>query len=130
MQAQSSKLTILIAEDELLLAMDIEDIVRRAGCRVVGPAADLSEVLHLIDTAPVDAALLDVSLSHGERIYPAAERLAARNIPFVFMTAYGEGGIEPGFAERPVLKKPFTEREVASWLHRLAASDAAHRKAS
>jgi CheY-like chemotaxis protein len=115
----SSKLTILIAEDELYLALDIEDVVRKAGYDVLGPTGALSEIMRLIETAAPDAALLDVNLLHGELVYPAAALLASRNIPFVFMTAYGNGGIESPYEDRPVVRKPYTEGQIEALLQKL-----------
>jgi len=89
--------TVLIAEDEFLLALEIEELVRGAGCRVVGPAAGVAELLALLDRTPCDLALLDVHLRHGEAVYAVADRLRALGIPFVFMTAYGEDGIDPRY---------------------------------
>ena len=61
---------ILIVEDQALIALEIEDAVRRKGADVVGSAARLSEALTLIETASWDAALLDIKLADGEAVYP------------------------------------------------------------
>src|SRR5829696_6384874 len=62
-------LTVLIAEDNLIPALEIEDIIRDLGCQVVGPVGKLSEVIKLIETTPFDAALLDVELKNSEKVY-------------------------------------------------------------
>jgi hypothetical protein len=78
---------------------------------VLGPAARVSEALALIDAAACDAALLDVTLEHGETVYAVAERLRAKRIPFVFVT-----GSDDGFGERyddaPVLRSRSGRRNL------------------
>jgi CheY-like chemotaxis protein len=59
----------------------------------------------------VDLAILDVNVA-GEPIYPVAEALAQRSIPFVFSTGYGSAGIRDAFRDRPVLQKPFAQHDL------------------
>ena len=108
--------TVLIAEDEFLLALEIEELLRGMGCRVVGPAAGVSELLALIERTSCDLAFLDVHLRHDETVYAVVDRLRARGIPFVFMTAYGEEGIDPRYADARVICKPFSEHQIESCL--------------
>jgi CheY-like chemotaxis protein len=114
--------TVLIAEDEFLLALEIEELLRGIGCRVVGPAAGVSELLALIERTPCDIAFLDVHLRHDETVYAVADRLKALGIPFVFMTAYGEDGIDPRYAGAGVICKPFSEGQIESCLSALMGS--------
>lgn len=103
---------ILVVEDESLVAMLIETILEDLGCVPVGPAATVDEGLALAarDDA-IDAALLDVNVS-GQHVFPVAEALAARGVPFVFSTGYGEAGLPEDWRGRPTLQKPFTEEAV------------------
>jgi CheY-like chemotaxis protein len=78
---------VLIAEDEVLTALQVEDIVHGMGWVAVGPAAGIPELLALIDRIGCDVALLDVNL-HGQRVYAVADRLRAAGIPFALITAY------------------------------------------
>jgi CheY-like chemotaxis protein len=110
--------TILIVEDQPLIALSIEDVVREIGGGVVGSAARLSDALTLIETASWDAALLDVRLAQGETVYPAAERLQAKGVPFAFLTAC-DGEIDARYLDVPVLRKPFSEAELESCLQML-----------
>jgi len=103
---------ILVVEDELILALTIEEILRDEGHVVVGPVARPGEALALIEAQQIDAALLDVRLRHGDVVYPAADALVERAIPFAFMTAYAADGIDARYAEHEVLHKPFTDRDV------------------
>jgi two-component SAPR family response regulator len=116
----STTLTVLIVEDNLIPALEIEDIIRELGCEVVGPVGKLSEVMKLIETTPLDAALLDVDLKNGEKVYPAADLLGARGIPFAFFTAYDREVLGPKYAGEIVLEKPFLRTElekcVLNWM--------------
>ena len=103
---------VLIVEDESLVAMLLETILEDMGCVPVGPAATVDEGLQLAnDSEPVDAALLDVNVA-GRQVFPIAEALRARGVPFVFSTGYGEGGLPDEWRGLPTLQKPFTEAAV------------------
>jgi CheY-like chemotaxis protein len=102
---------ILVVEDEMIVAMLIEDILTDAGATVVGPAARVSRALDLLGEEDVDAALLDVNLA-GEMTTPIAEELRRRGIPFAFATGYGAAGVPGGFATQPILQKPFQEHDL------------------
>lgn len=105
-------LRILLVEDEELVALALEDMLIDMGSKVVGPAYSLSEALTLIDSAEIDGAILDVNLG-GERVYPVADILAARHIPFVFITGYGSAGLRDLDRNRPVLQKPYRADSLA-----------------
>jgi CheY-like chemotaxis protein len=111
-----SRLTVLIAEDNLIPALEIEDIVRDLGCQVVGPVGKLSEVMKLIETTQFDAALLDVELKNGEKVYPAADLLRSRGIPFAFFTAYDREVLGPKYADDIVVEKPFLRADLEKCL--------------
>ena len=113
--------TVLIAEDEVMLALWMEDLVAAQGCRILGPAASLEQLLKLIERSEPDVALLDVALMHGENVYPAADRLRERGIPFAFVTAYDAAGLDRDYAQEPVLRKPYTAGEVRRCVDRLLA---------
>jgi DNA-binding response OmpR family regulator len=96
---------VLIVEDEMMIAMMMQDMLEEIGCEVIGPANRVDAALALAD-AEIDVALLDVNLA-GELVYPVADRLRARGIPIIFLTGYGNIGIDPRYREAPVLSKPF-----------------------
>jgi len=106
MTAALEQLRVLVVEDEYLVAMLIKDILEGAGCVVMGPVPRLSEALDAVDHDTCDAAILDVNLA-GERIDPVARALSRRNVPFVFVTGYGPGGLPREFTQRPRVCKPF-----------------------
>jgi len=103
---------VLVVEDEFLTALLMEEALAEAGIRVLGPAAKLDQAVALAGVDGVDAALLDVELSDGDEVFPAAEVLAERNIPFAFVSSCPLDRVEDRYGARPMLSKPFRDREV------------------
>jgi DNA-binding NtrC family response regulator len=100
-------LHILIAEDETLVSMLLEEMLADLECTVIGTASNLDEVMSSIGTAErLDVAILDVNLG-GQPIEPAVEALKARGTPYLFITGYGAASVNDRFAGAPVLQKPF-----------------------
>lgn len=103
---------ILVVEDEALVAMLLETILQDMGCAPLGPAATIEEGLAMArDGGAIDAALLDVNVA-GRPVFPIAEALQARGVPFVFSTGYGQGGLPDAWRAQPTIQKPFTESTV------------------
>jgi PAS domain S-box-containing protein len=112
---------VLLVEDEAMLAMQAEAWLRGLGCEVVGPARDLREALRHAALEPnLTAALLDVNLGNGERVFPVADVLRTRGVPFLFTTGYaGPGALEGHDAEAvAVLRKPYGQEDLAEALAR------------
>jgi CheY-like chemotaxis protein len=100
--------SILIIEDEPLIAMMLEDFLDSLGHTVVGTAETVHDAMIRIDQGGFDVAIVDVHLKNGEHVWPVADRLAAEGLPFVLATG---GHIEPPPAEHagaPVLNKPYS----------------------
>jgi CheY-like chemotaxis protein len=110
-------LRVLLVEDEYLIATDLADALRDAGAAVVGPAATVKRALDLIADigCRLNFAILDVNLGN-ELVYPLADRLAARGIPFVFTTGYDQGSIPSAYANVPRYEKPIDRRQLMSCL--------------
>ena len=104
-------LRILIVEDEAAISLLLEDMLLDFGCEVVGPAGRLAAALDLAASETFDLAILDVNVA-GESIYPVAEALEQRNVPFVFSTGYGSAGIKDVYRDRPVVQKPFAQSDL------------------
>lgn len=102
---------ILIVEDESLVAMLLETILEDMGCTPIGPASSIDEGLRLVSSEQLDGALLDVNVA-GRQIFPVAEALRERGVPFVFSTGYGEGGLPDEWRGQRTIQKPFTEAAV------------------
>ena len=113
-------LKVLVVEDEMLVSMLVEDMLADLGCQVVGPAAELDEALSLAESADIDLALLDVNLG-GKPIFPVADTLKARGVPFAFASGYGEAGLSEDHRGAAVLQKPFREADLAKALRGLVA---------
>lgn len=101
-------LRVLIVEDETLIAMMLEDLLGEIGCRIAGAAATVGQALDQLVAlgGQVDAAVLDVNLG-GEKVYPVADALATRGVPFMFATGYGTSGVSERYPERTVIAKPY-----------------------
>jgi CheY-like chemotaxis protein len=103
---------VLVIEDESLVAMLLETILEDMGCTVVGPESNIDDGLIAATTeASLDAALLDVNVA-GREVFPVAEALRARGVPFVFSTGYGEAGLPEHWRGNPTIQKPFTEGAI------------------
>ena len=115
-------LRVLVVEDEAMVAMMLEDMLDDLGCRVVGPAASLAAGLELARSAPLDAAVLDVNLA-GEKVFPIADALSERGVPFVYATGYGRAGLREEDTARPVVQKPYSTQDLARTLRAAGVLD-------
>ncbi|MCR5877782.1 hypothetical protein [Phenylobacterium sp. J367] len=111
---------VLIVEDAVLLALELETSLSEAGAEVIGPAYELEEAMALLDR-PIDAAVLDANLN-GRSVTPVAEALFRRKVPFVFATGYGEAGGAPTGFDAPVIRKPYDVTQVAAAVAELLRS--------
>ena len=103
---------VLIVEDESLVAMLLETILEDLGCVPVGPVSTVDEGIEKArDAETLDVALLDVNVA-GREVFPVAEILAARGVPVVFSTGYGEAGLPEKWRGARALQKPFSEQAV------------------
>jgi CheY-like chemotaxis protein len=112
-------LDILLVEDNLIIAMDGEDIFLQLGARHVALAPSVSQALLAIESRQFDLAVLDVHLGEETSI-SVAERLAAKGTPLILATGYGEGVSQTyGPMAANLLQKPYTIESVASALGRI-----------
>ena len=102
---------VLVVEDEGAIALLIEEMLEEFGCEVVASVARLAAACEVAGSAQVDLAILDVNLA-GERVFPVADILHGRKIPFLFSTGYGASGLPAEYAGCPVLHKPFSQSEL------------------
>jgi two-component SAPR family response regulator len=103
----------LVVEDEYLIAADLAAFLEAQGIEVVGPAASVNEALALLesDTDRLDGAVLDVNLQ-DDRVYPVADVLMSRGVPFVFTTGYDACVIPKLYADVPRCDKPVDEQRL------------------
>ena len=112
---------VLLVEDEILVAMMMRDILTELGFSVIGPFSRVAEAMVAAVHEEFDAGIIDINLG-GEFVYPVADVLVARKIPFVFITGYGVESIDGRFANVPIIKKPI-QRQVLQSLFVTADSD-------
>jgi len=115
-------LSVLVVEDESLVAMNLESILVDLGHNVIGPISSLSELDAALEAGlQADVAILDINIA-GEQIYSHARRLQALGIPFLFASGYGESGISDDFSGHPIVPKPYTEFDIAGGLSAIRAA--------
>ena len=102
---------VLIVEDELLIALLIEDFMMELGCEIVGTAARIEPAIAIAESAAIDFAVLDINLA-GKLSFPVADVLRQRAIPFIFASGYGSAGLVEEYAGAAVLQKPFGVRDL------------------
>ena len=107
---------VMVVEDELLIAMLIEDTLLDQGSIIVGPFTTVPEALQAAQDLPIDVAVLDVNL-RGEKVYPVADALQARGVPFLLLSGYGDDAIPPNRPDWQACSKPF---ETGDLIARLA----------
>lgn len=113
-------LRVLVVEDEMTIALLVEDMLVGLGHEVVGLALRLSQATRLAQDSQIDFAVLDVNLD-GRPSLPVAEILETRGVPFVFATGYGSAGVDPAYRGRGiVIKKPFDAKDLKGAIERAA----------
>jgi len=118
---------VLIVEDEIVVALFLEDLLAEFGYEVAGIVSHLDDAMGRPND--YDVALLDVHLN-GRNVFDFADRLAARGTPFVFATGYGARGIPDRHCARPVLQKPFRPDELKRALKEVVAEEGGRRGAA
>ena len=120
---------VLVVEDEAMIAMLVEDMILDFGSEVVGPASKIEDALALARDVELDAAILDVKVGEAV-VFPVADLLRERGIPFIFATGYGSGGLPARFVGSPTLPKPFSYDLLARALHVALAGQPCHTEAA
>jgi CheY-like chemotaxis protein len=110
-----SGLRVLLVEDEFMVALLLETELATLGCEIIGPIGRLDRALEIAQREALDVAILDVNIN-GKEVYPVAEALAARDIPFVFVSGYGRQGLRAPYGDRPTLQKPFRVDDLVAVL--------------
>lgn len=114
-------LRILLVEDEMTIALMIEDMLTELGHEVVELAMRLPQALEAARHIDADLAILDVNLD-GHRSFPVADILVERAIPFAFATGYGAAGLDEAYHGKPVLAKPFLFEDLRKVLAQIRAT--------
>jgi len=111
--------SVLIVEDEALVALNLESMLEEIGCAVVGPVLRYEAAAALAEEVSADAAILDVNIG-GRKVFPIAETLLARKVPIIFATGYGREGLPPEWQDFPVIQKPYTLENIGEALAAVA----------
>lgn len=107
---------VLIAEDELLLALEMKRTLEGWGCAVLGPVPSVTRAMALLERERPDAVLLDLNLK-GESATPVATALSERALPFVLVTGYSATQVqEPALEGVPHVDKPVDPEKLAAAL--------------
>jgi DNA-binding NtrC family response regulator len=114
--------SILVVEDEPLLAMDLERLLGEVGFRVVGPATTTAKAIRFIGDARPDLAVLDLNLG-GEMVFRLLDVLAERAIPFLIVTGHSPEMVPEQHRNRPFLQKPYDPAALLRTVHRLLAGN-------
>jgi CheY-like chemotaxis protein len=110
-------LMVMVVEDEFFIADEIVTALEASGAQVVGPAGSLQEAMALVaGGTPLDAAILDVNLL-GELVFPVADSLTQKNIPFIFATGYDAEAIPERHRGVVRIEKPAAVPHILEALH-------------
>ncbi|PPU09614.1 hypothetical protein [Xanthomonas arboricola] len=107
---------ILVVEDDYLLAESLNDLLVEAGVCVLGPVGNVPEALSLVTSGQsIDGALLDVNV-RGQPVFPVADALLERGVPFSFCSGYDRYTLPPRFAHLSYCMKPYNPRMITALL--------------
>lgn len=109
-----------MVEDETLVLFNLQDILSELGWTLVGQAMSLAQAEKMAASVELpDVAILDVNIG-GQKVFSAASILVERGVPVLFATGYGRDGLPPEWQDRPVIVKPYSQRDVAIALDAMA----------
>ena len=111
----------MIVEDEFFVAVQVEDALRSFGCETCGPFTTLEVASQASRREAIDVAILDINLN-GQLIYPLADELTQRGIPFMFLTGYSPFDLPTAYRSLPRLQKPFDQAAMRRKLQQLLSS--------
>jgi CheY-like chemotaxis protein len=127
MEDQTKPLTglrILVVEDEIMIAMMLEEMLQDFGCSVVTLAPNIEKAVAAIRQHVFDGVLLDINI-HGQKTIAVAEELVSRAIPFLLVTGYSGGDSDPPVMKSaPRLQKPFDEAALAQRMEKVFVASA------
>jgi len=110
--SENARLRVLIVEDEMMVVLDLEDMIRQMGHIVAASAMRIEAALEYASRAEFDVAILDVNVA-GRMSFPVAELLRERGIPFIFATGYDASALPEELRRHAILHKPFRMSDLA-----------------
>ena len=102
----SDSVSVLVVEDEALIAMDLQSLLEEAGYRVLGPANSTAAAMALLAGHDPDVAILDVNLGRSD-VFGVAYELATRKTKLIFLTGHTAQKLPPAHRHRPLVAKPY-----------------------
>lgn len=115
--------TLLLVEDELLVGMEMANALQAEGWTVMGPAGTVEEAFALLSDGPTpDAAVLDINLN-GQLVYPVADLLRTRDIPYLFCTGYETLTGDDRHSDSRIVHKPTNLNVLIKALDQLISGD-------
>lgn len=112
---------VLIVEDEFLVAVQVEDALLSFGCEPIGPITTLDAAFQVSVSTKFDIAVLDINLG-GKLVYPLADELNTRGIPFLLVSGYSSQHIPEQYRSMPRVQKPFDHLSIRRQLENLLDS--------
>jgi CheY-like chemotaxis protein len=109
---------LLIVEDEYLIRLLLEDMLIEFGCSIAAVASNLEDGKKAAEASEIDLAILDVNID-GQQVFPIADILRGRKLPFIFITGYGARGLPDHYRDTPTLQKPFQMHDLKATLARV-----------
>jgi len=107
---------IMVVEDDYLVVTDLIERLQAMGADVVGPVPNLEKAFERLDRLPdIAGAVLDLNVA-GEMVFPLAEELKRRSVPFIFATGYDDDAIPAEYAQVQRFSKPTSDTEIATAL--------------
>ena len=123
-----ANLRVLVVEDDLAIAVLIEEVLQDIGCVVVGPVGKLDAALQLASDEDLDAAILDITI-RGGKVFPVVQHLQARGVPFALASGYGDWALPESLRNQPRLVKPFTAGDLMAQVQSLCAARSGSKRA-
>jgi DNA-binding response OmpR family regulator len=116
--SREPNIRVLVVDDEPIIGMELEALLREAGYDVVGPVGTVAEALALARDGDVDCALLDVKLGN-ETVFPLADELDKRGLPFIIVTGHSRDIVPVRYRRRAFFAKPYLPAELLDAVARL-----------
>lgn len=117
---REEQVSVLVVEDEALIAMDLEMLLQDAGYRVLGPANSIESALKILGTETPDAALLDINLGRSD-VFAVANALSEKKTRVIFLSGHSAQKLPAAHRDLPLVTKPYLPHALLQTLRRVLA---------
>jgi CheY-like chemotaxis protein len=118
--SEANPVSVLVVEDEALIAMDLQMLLEDAGYRVLGPANSTDSALAILKKEKPDAALLDINLGRSD-VFTVANALSTGATRVIFLSGHSAQRLPPDHRHRPLVTKPYLPQVLLQTLGRVLA---------